>query len=252
MNWQKFCLQIKNCQNCELSISRNNAICPEGNPKARFMLIAQAPGEQEDIADSMFVGPSGTVLRQIIAENRLNTKNYYWTNLLKCNLPHNRKPKQREIEACSEFLLQEIEEVDPEIIVPLGFYSSRFIFEQFNLEFPEVKAEFYKKFGKLKWTGKFKVLPLAHPASILHRPKLKDKIFDKYKILKTLETYCRWHRSCPMKKFTEKGMIDASWRQLYCLGNWQSCVRFQMESQGQPHPDWMLPDGTLLEYLKQC
>ncbi|MDY6915084.1 MAG: uracil-DNA glycosylase [Candidatus Cloacimonadota bacterium] len=252
MNWDNFCTTIKICNKCDLQQTRTHAICPEGNKKARFMAIAQAPGEQEDKADKMFVGPSGSVLKQLIAQHRLDVKQYYWTNLLKCKLPHNRKPKQREIFSCSEHLLQEIRAVKPEIIVPLGFYAARFIFKHFNLEFPPEKAKFHKKFGILRWTGKFKIIPLAHPASILHRPELKDKISAKYSILKTLETYCRWHRSCPMKKFTEKGLIDPSWRQLYCLGNWQSCVRFQMESRGQPHPDWMLPDGTLMENLKQC
>ncbi|RLD13509.1 MAG: uracil-DNA glycosylase [Caldiserica bacterium] len=54
-----------------------------------------------------------------------------------------------------------------------------------------------------------------------------------------------------MKRFYEKGLLDKKWIELYCKGDWESCIRYQMEEKGQFHPDWMLPDGSLNEKLKE-
>ena len=61
---------------------------------------------------------------------------------------------------------------------------------------------------------------------------------------------CKWYCACPMKKFYKQGILDEKWIQKYCWGVWEKCVRYYMEERGEPHPDWMLPDGTLDERLK--
>jgi hypothetical protein len=52
-----------------------------------------------------------------------------------------------------------------------------------------------------------------------------------------------------MKRYHEEGRIDGKWVENFCHGRWARCVRFQMVEHGEPHPDWMLPDGTLDESL---
>ena len=52
-----------------------------------------------------------------------------------------------------------------------------------------------------------------------------------------------------MKYYYEKGSIEKKWVEKYCWSNWKKCVRYQMETKGEFHPDWMLPDGTLDEQL---
>ena len=47
-----------------------------------------------------------------------------------------------------------------------------------------------------------------------------------------------------------EGKIDKKWIELYCKGDWESCVRYQIEERGEYHPDWMLPDGTIDKELK--
>lgn len=61
---------------------------------------------------------------------------------------------------------------------------------------------------------------------------------------------CKWFPVCPMKKYYEMGKLDGKWIKNYCKGNRENCVRYQMEEKGQYHPDWMLPDGTIDESLK--
>jgi hypothetical protein len=53
-----------------------------------------------------------------------------------------------------------------------------------------------------------------------------------------------------MKKFYGEGKIDKKWIELYCKGDWESCVRYRMEERGELHPDWMLPDGSIDEKLR--
>ncbi|MFP4193401.1 MAG: hypothetical protein ACLFMN_02060 [Desulfobacterales bacterium] len=56
---------------------------------------------------------------------------------------------------------------------------------------------------------------------------------------------CRWYPLCPMKRFYEDGILDAFWIKQYCMGDNKKCVRYQMEESGRPHPDNMLPDGSI-------
>jgi DNA polymerase len=55
---------------------------------------------------------------------------------------------------------------------------------------------------------------------------------------------------CPLKRFYEKGRLDEKWIELYCKGDWESCMRYQLEEKGEPHQDRMLPDGSLDKKLK--
>jgi len=56
---------------------------------------------------------------------------------------------------------------------------------------------------------------------------------------------CKWYPVCPMRIFFEQGILDRQWIDRYCLGDYDSCVRFRMEEAGKPHPDNMLPDGLI-------
>ena len=64
---------------------------------------------------------------------------------------------------------------------------------------------------------------------------------------------CKWYPVCPMKRFHEAGLLSDSWIERYCKGPlWRQCLRYRMEADGRPHPDHMLPDGTLDERLRDA
>jgi len=241
---------IRGCKRCRLSETRMNAICGEGNLNAKIMLIAQAPGEKEDKAGRMFVGPSGEVLDELLSSAGIRRDEIYMTNLIKCMLPKYRKPKQDEIEACSSYLDKEIELINPKVLVPLGYYAIRYIFQKYKIQVPS-KVEFPKVFGKLFLAENRKILPLAHPASCLYNPSLKEDLIKSYRKLQVLSRDCKWYPVCPMKKFYEEGKLDKRWIELYCKGDWESCIRYQMEEEGRFHPDYMLPDGSLDKKLQR-
>lgn len=172
--------EIVNCRKCRLWKTRTNALPGEGDISSDLMLVAQAPGETEDEKDKMFVGPSGKVLDELLSEAGVRRKDLFMTNLLKCMLPDYRKPRQDEIKACSSFLDREIQLINPEVICPLGYYSTRYILKKYEiedkLEFPEICGEILSLSDK-------KILPLGHPAAVLYDDSVKEGMIENYKIL---------------------------------------------------------------------
>ena len=61
---------------------------------------------------------------------------------------------------------------------------------------------------------------------------------------------CKWFAVCPMRRYYEAGKLEKKWIANYCKGDKQNCRRYQMEEKGEPHPDHMLPDGSLDERLR--
>lgn len=242
--------KIRKCKKCGLSDTRIHAICGEGDNNAKIMLIAQAPGIKEDKENKMFIGPSGKVLDKLLNNNNIKRKSLYMTNLVKCMLPGYRKPKKHEIDICSDYLDKEIEIIDPSVLAPLGYYATEYIFKKYEIDLPKSKKEFYSSYGKLFFTDSVKILPLNHPVTIVYDPSLEKTINDDYHKLSVLSNNCKWYESCPMKKYYEDGVLDRKWVELYCKGDWESCVRYDMEEKGKLHPDCMLPDGSIDNSLK--
>jgi DNA polymerase len=243
--------ELRACSRCALHLTRENVLCGEGDPAARIMLIAQAPGEREDREGRMFIGPSGKVLDELLDESRISRTRIYMTNLVKCRLPKNRRPKQEEIRSCSPFLEREIALVDPEVLVPLGYYATRYLLESNDIPIPTTRAEFAALYGELFLAGERKIYPLPHPASLLYDTSFRPATAEKYKKLKILSQDCNWFPFCPMKRFHDEGYLDRVWIERYCKGDWERCIRYRLEQRGRYHPDWMLPDGTLDERLKR-
>lgn len=238
------------CHNCRLAETRMHVLRGEGNVNAQMFFVALSPGTTEDQQNCMFIGPSGKILNTLFDAAGIDRYSIYMTNLIKCMLPKNRRPKLNEIEACFPFLINEITIVEPDIIIPLGYYATRSVFEYFDFDAPSARVDYRPLYGELVFSGHQKIFPLPHPASLIYRPDYFAATREKYKKLEVFLKECRWFRVCPMKRFYESGQLDEKWIALYCQGDWSRCVRYQMEKKGEYHPDWMLPDGSLAEQLK--
>mgnify|MGYP006288021079 CR=1 FL=1 len=241
--------QIQTCQRCRLADTRNHALPGEGNPNARLFLIAQAPGEVEDEKGTMFLGPSGKVLDNLLTIADVSRDQIYMTNLIKCHLPKNRKPKAEEIETCCRYLDREINIIKPAFLIPLGHYATRYLLQKYDQKIPS-KHEFYKLYGSLLYLKEQKIYPVQHPAAPLHDESLKPILEKNYQKLSVFSQPCKWASVCPMKYYYEQGLLDKKWRELYCYGDWKSCNRYQKEEKNEYHEDWMLPDGSFDETLK--
>jgi len=74
--------------------------------------------------------------------------------------------------------------------------------------------------------------------------KMQASYYDSWK-MKTRFRECKWYPVCPMKRFYEHGKLERKWVERYCHGDWEKCVRYEMEERFEYHPDSMLPDGSI-------
>ena len=118
--------RICQCQRCPLSSSRKNAVPGEGNRNAELMFVGEGPGRDEDIQGRPFVGRAGQLLTKIIKAMNFEREDVYITNVVKCRPPENREPHPGEIEQCKEYLLEQIDLINPRVIVTLGNVSAHF------------------------------------------------------------------------------------------------------------------------------
>ena len=177
--------KIKSCTNCRLHKSRKNAITGEGNYNAKIIIIAQAPGEIEDREGKMFIGPSGKIFDRLLQNAEIQRQDIYVTNLIKCYLPKCRRPSKKEIEQCSAYLDKEIEFIDPQIIVTLGFHATRYIFKKYNLNRPP-KKEYKNLFGKQFYIKNRIIFPVRHPTAILFNPEKEEIVQKNYNLISKL------------------------------------------------------------------
>lgn len=108
------------CTLCDLHRFRTRAVPGEGDRAAELMFIGEGPGRDEDLQGRPFVGRAGQLLRKIIAAMKFREDEVYITNMVKCRPPENRVPHHEEIEACSRYLIRQIELIRPKVIVILG------------------------------------------------------------------------------------------------------------------------------------
>lgn len=135
----------------------------EGPKDTRVMIVGQNPGETEEKEGRPFVGRAGKFLDKILQKNSINREELYITNVVKHKTPENRKPKAEEINACMPYLVEEINLVQPEIVVLLG----------------KVAEELPRKEG-------ITYIETYHPAAALRFPKWRKKFEKDFESFKEL------------------------------------------------------------------
>ena len=137
---------------CALKATATNLVFADGNPKARLMLIGEAPGEDEDRQGLPFVGKSGKLLDQMLKCIGLDRDSVYITNILPWRPPGNRKPNPNEIQACLPFVERHIELIAPEGLMLLGGTSASALLDRTD--------------GIMRLRGRwFEFTPAAHGAA---------------------------------------------------------------------------------------
>jgi DNA polymerase len=118
--------QVMSCVACGLCQHRRQAVFGTGAPTARWLVVGEAPGEQEDRQGLPFVGRSGQLLDAMLASVGMSRKsNVYITNVIKCRPPANRNPRPEEIAACSPYLKRQIDLLKPERILVVGRFAAQ-------------------------------------------------------------------------------------------------------------------------------
>ena len=169
--------RIEQCIDCPLSKTRTKAVPGDGPSTADIMMIGEGPGFHEDRQGLPFVGPAGKFLDQLITSSGLKRKDVFITNVVKCRPPNNRDPLPGEIEACRKHLDEQIEIINPKVIVTLGRFSmARFIPNQ---TIGRVRAQARQVEGRT-------IYPMYHPAAALHNGNLRSVIENDFKAIPSL------------------------------------------------------------------
>lgn len=168
-----------------LRAGTRNCVFGDGNPRAKIMIVGEAPGRDEDIQGKPFVGRGGQLLDRMLAAIGLERhsedpeKAVYITNILAWRPPANRTPTAAESAAFRPFVTRHIDLVNPEIIVTMGNVPTKTLLD--------TKTGIMKMRGT--WTvletpgGTRPLLPMLHPAYLLRQPMDKHKAWSDLLVL---------------------------------------------------------------------
>lgn len=168
----------KNCT-CELKNTATQAVFGDGNPDADIVFIGEAPGKNEDLEGRPFIGAAGKFLAEMLASIKLERKDVYITNIVKYRPPNNRDPLPEEKEACLSWLNEELNLINPLLIVFLGRHSMNNFFPTEKISDIHGKL-LIKKFSKLLTHHFF---PLYHPAAALYNGGMREVLLADFKKL---------------------------------------------------------------------
>jgi DNA polymerase len=162
----------------------------KGDPDARIFFIGEAPGRNEDEQGEPFVGMAGRHLDDLLKAVPLSREEIYITSILKYRPPNNRTPQHEEIRAHTPFLVKQIQIIQPQFIVPMGNYATKFVLAGFDIEKMSKIPGIMQLHGKVKTIESakqvFTVFPSYHPAATLYNSSLKQVMIRDFKKLKTL------------------------------------------------------------------
>lgn len=120
MDWVQIQTAVASCTGCGLSQSRQQAILGEGLAAADWMIVGDAPGDDEDKEARSFAGPAGQLLDNMLNALSLTREQVYLTHALKCRTPVGRNASQVEVSHCATYLARQVELVQPKVILAMG------------------------------------------------------------------------------------------------------------------------------------
>ncbi len=166
--------EVLNCVKCPLHETRNNAVFGNGNPNAKIMVIAEAPGYYEDKSGVVFQGKSGELLDNIFAACGFKRDEHIFiSNIVKCRPPNNRTPNEIEKSTCLSYLFEQIEIIKPKIIILLGATALKGLIDP-NARITQVRGKW------IEWQGCL-VMPTYHPSALLRNPAMKRPVWEDFK-----------------------------------------------------------------------
>jgi uracil-DNA glycosylase len=168
-------------EHCDLKKGARNLVFSDGNPKARVMIVGEAPGRNEDIQGKPFVGDAGQLLDRMLAAISLSrvapdpAGAVYITNVLPWRPPENRDPSPEEIAMFKPFLERHIALIDPYVLVVVGNISCQALLGLRGIT--RLRGTWTTALGK-------PALPMFHPAYLLRQPAEKAKAWHDLLMLK--------------------------------------------------------------------
>jgi uracil-DNA glycosylase len=160
--------EIGDCTRCPLAYAgRRTIVFGDGDANARLMFVGEGPGADEDASGVPFVGKAGQLLNNMIQAMGLKREEVYIANIVKCRPPANRVPEPVEADTCDQFLLQQIDVVQPQVVVALGATAAMYLLG--------VRQSLSALRGRWHSCRGAKLAVTYHPAFLLRDPRMKGE-----------------------------------------------------------------------------
>lgn len=172
-NLEELEISIKDCKKCKLCDARQNIVFGIGNPNVEIMFIGEGPGGDEDRQGEPFIGKAGQLMNKAFDVVGIKREEVYIANVVKCRPPNNRDPEEDEIQACMDYLRNQVMIIKPKIIVLLG-----------RIALQNILGKEYKiTASRGKWVEKKGILymPTWHPAALLRDETKKIEFLNDLK-----------------------------------------------------------------------
>lgn len=171
---------LPTCTRCALSVTRQRVVVGSGPLTSALLIVGEAPGKNEDEGGEPFVGRSGRLLFSLLGEElELTRAQCFVTNVVKCRPPANRTPRPTEIAACRPWLVEQLAECQPKVILALGNVAAKSV-----LGFEKGIGATH---GQVVAVGPARGLATYHPAAALRGgPSVVEVMRSDLRVLKEL------------------------------------------------------------------
>jgi len=175
MDWDELQALTQACRACKLGSSRHQAVFGSGFTQARWMIVGEAPGAEEDRQGKPFVGAAGQLLDAMLHAIGLDRgandpqRAVYVANVLKCRPPGNRNPEPEEVAQCAPLLERQIALLQPSLILALGRFAAQSLLGS-NAPISQLR-------GQVHHFADIPVIVSYHPAYLLRNPADKARVW---------------------------------------------------------------------------
>ena len=169
---------VRKCTRCDLYKTATKAVPGEGDPNAELVCVGEAPGAKEDETGRPFVGQAGQLLTKILAAIDLTREQVFICNVLKHRPPGNRNPLPEEVEACSPYLIRQLELINPKVIVAFGTFAAQTLL-QTKTPLGQLRGLVHRYHG-------IPLIVTYHPAALLRNPAWKRPTWEDVKLARRI------------------------------------------------------------------
>jgi len=166
-DWNGLYQAAASCQSCALHDSRTQVVFGEGSQTADWLIIGDAPSEEEDKIGQPFKGHQGELLTAMLRAIGLSRQQVYLANIIKCKTPNNRDAETSESDSCMQYLKQQINLIQPKLILVVGQSAAQRLLSNHS-----TLARLRQKVHQLEGFN-IPVIVTYHPSSLLTQPANK-------------------------------------------------------------------------------
>lgn len=175
-DWEQLRARVAACTRCGLAATRTQTVFGTGNRHAKWLIVGEAPGAEEDRAGEPFVGRAGQLLNSMLRSIGLSREEVYIANILKCRPPNNRDPKPSEAAECMPFLERQIALLGPKVILVVGRIAAQ------NILHTDESLGRLRQRVHVFGAGGVPLVVTYHPAYLLRTPGDKRKAWEDLKL----------------------------------------------------------------------